>query len=69
MFSKSKLKKVRRILRLKKFGDLNLLRVFHTQAISDEALTSSYYVVGLLEEMKNEVCDFFNKMIEEIKNV
>ena len=69
MFSKSKLKKVRRILRLKKFGDLNLLRVFHTQAISDEALTSPYYVVGLLEEMKNGACDFFNKMIEEIKNV
>jgi hypothetical protein len=69
MFSKNKLKRVRKILHLKKFGDLNLFRITHTQAISNEALTSSYYVVNLLEAMKNEVRDFINSKIEEIKSL
>ena len=69
MFSKNKLKRVRKILHLKKFGDLNLFQITHTQAISNEALTSSYYVVNLLEAMKNEVRDFINSKIEEIKSL
>lgn len=69
MFSKKKVNKIKRILKLREHDGLYYHVITQSSTLTDEMLRYKNMIIFYLESSKQEHNDFIDNIIKEIKNV